>query len=284
MRYMINIGAAGPGRDPRTMAELAALAEASGWDGLLLEDYIVYQGQLGTPTYDPWIVLAAMALATTHVRLGTLVTPLPRRRPWKLASEAVTLDHLSGGRLILGVGAGDGREPSFAAVGEPTEPRVLAERLDEGLEILAGLWSGEPVSFQGKHYHISGLRLSPTPVQQPRIPLWVGGDWLVRGVRRRLARWDGCCVYKGSPGTEEYRPMTADDVRDILSLVERERGTAAGFEVCIGGLEGCPDAEREREYIWSLAEAGATWWNEWVPPGDLAWTREAISRGPLRID
>ena len=284
MRYMINIGAAGPDRDPRTMAELAALAEASGWDGLLLEDYIVYQSQLGTPTYDPWIVLAAMALATTHVRLGTLVTPLPRRRPWKLASEAVTLDHLSGGRLILGVGAGDGREPSFRAVGEPTEPRVLAERLDEGLEILAGLWSGEPVSFQGKHYHISGLRLSPTPVQQPRIPLWVGGDWLVRGVRRRLARWDGCCVYKGSPGTEEYRPMTADDVRDILSLVERERGTTAAFDVCIGGLEGCPDAEREREYIRSLAEAGATWWNEWVQPGDLVRTREAISRGPLRID
>jgi alkanesulfonate monooxygenase SsuD/methylene tetrahydromethanopterin reductase-like flavin-dependent oxidoreductase (luciferase family) len=284
VRYMVNIGAAGPGRDPRTMAELAALAEASGWDGLLLEDYIIYQGQLGTPTYDPWIVLAAMALATTHVRLGTLVTPLPRRRPWKLASEAVTLDHLSGGRLILGVGAGDGREPSFRAVGEPTEPRVLAERLDEGLEILAGLWSGEPLSCQGKHYHVAGLRLSPTPVQQPRIPLWVGGNWLARGVRRRLARWDGCCVYKGSPGTEEYRPMIADDVRAILSLVERARGTAAGFEVCIGGFERRPDAEREREYIRSLAEAGATWWNEWVPPGDLARTREAISRGPLRID
>jgi alkanesulfonate monooxygenase SsuD/methylene tetrahydromethanopterin reductase-like flavin-dependent oxidoreductase (luciferase family) len=284
VRYMVNIGAAGPGRDPRTLAELAVLAEASGWDGLLLEDYIVYQGQLGTPTYDPWIVLAAMALPTTHVRLGTLVTPLPRRRPWKLASEAVTLDHLSGGRLILGVGAGDGREPSFGAVGEPTEPRVLAERLDEGLEILAGLWSGESVSFQGKHYHVAGLKLSPAPVQQPRIPLWVGGNWLSRGVRRRLVRWDGCCVYKGSPGTEEYRPMTADDVRAILSLIERERGTAAGFEVCIGGFARRPDAEREREYIRSLAEAGATWWNEWVPPGDLARTREAIIRGPLRID
>ena len=98
MRYLINIGAAGPGRDPRTLAELAALAEACGWDGMTLEDYLVYQGNLGTPTFDAWVVLAAMAMATTRITLGTLVTPLPRRRPWQLASEAVTLDHLCGGR------------------------------------------------------------------------------------------------------------------------------------------------------------------------------------------
>jgi len=122
VRYFINIGAAGPGRDPRTMAALAALAEASGWDGVLLEDYLVYQNQVGTPTYDPWVTLAAMAVATTRILLGTLVTPLPRRRPWKLASEAVTLDHLSGGRVILGVGAGDAHDPSFAAAGEPSSP------------------------------------------------------------------------------------------------------------------------------------------------------------------
>jgi len=280
---MINIGAAGPGRDPPTMAELAALAEASGWDGISLEDYLVYQGRLGTPTYDPWVALAAMALSTTRIQLGTLVTPLPRRRPWKLASEAVTLDWLSRGRLILGVGAGDGHEPSFAAVGEPTEPRILAERLDEGVEILAGLWSGEPFSYHGKHYHVDGLRLAPTPVQQPRIPLWVGGNWLVPGVRRRLARWDGCCVYRGTPGTAAYGPMTVDDVRGILSLVQRERGTVEGFAVCIGGVGRGSDWERERASIRSLAEAGATWWNEWVPPGDLERTREAISRGPLRI-
>src|SRR6266540_3416338 len=201
-----SVAAHGPCRDPRTMAKLAAQAETAGWDGILLEDYLVYQGQLGTPTYDPWVVLAAMAMATTRVRLGTLVTPVPRRRPWKLASEAVALDYLSEGRLILGVGAGDSREPSFTAVGEPAEPRVLAERLDEGLAILAGLWSGETVSYQWQHYHIDGLRLSPTPLQQPRIPIWVGGDWLVKGVRRRLTHWDGCCVYKGTPGTEAYRP------------------------------------------------------------------------------
>jgi hypothetical protein len=284
VRYMVNIGAAGPGRDPRTMAKLAAQAETAGWDGILLEDYLVYQGQLGTPTYDPWVVLAAMAMATTRVRLGTLVTPVPRRRPWKLASEAVTLDYLSEGRLILGVGAGDSREPSFTAVGEPTEPRVLAERLDEGLAILAGLWSSETVSYQGQHYHIDGLRLSPSPLQQPRIPIWVGGDWLVKGVQRRLTRWDGCCVYKGTPGTETDRPLTPDDVRAIVSLVEQERGTAEGFAVCVGGRERWTDWDQERDHIRSLATAGATWWNEWVPLADPEQTWAAISRGPLRID
>jgi len=283
VRYMVNIGAAGPGRDPRTMAKLAAQAETAGWDGILLEDYLVYQGQLGTPTYDPWVVLAAMAMATTRVRLGTLVTPVPRRRPWKLASEAVTLDYLSEGRLILGVGAGDSREPSFTAVGEPTEPRVLAERLDEGLAILAGLWSGETVSYQGQHYHIAGLRLSPSPLQQPRIPIWVGGNWLVKGVRR-LTRWDGCCVYKGTPGTEMDRPLTPDDVRAIVSLVEQECGTAEGFAVCVGGRERSTDWDQERDHIRSLATAGATCWNEWVPLADPEQTWAAISRGPLRID
>lgn len=284
MRYMINIGAAGPGRDPRTMAELAALAENSGWDALLLEDYISYPSDQVVATYDPWVCLAAMAVATTRLRLGTLVTPISRRRPWKLASEAVTLDHLSGGRVILSVGAGDGREPSFTATAEPTDPHVLAERLDEGVALLAALWRGEAVSFQGTHYQVDGLRLWPPPVQQPRIPLWVGGNWFVAGVRRRLVRWDGCCVYRGTPGTASHQPMTADDVHALVAWIAQERGTLEGFDVCIGGFERGPDTERERAYVRSVAEVGATWCQEWVPLGELERTREAISRGPLRID
>jgi alkanesulfonate monooxygenase SsuD/methylene tetrahydromethanopterin reductase-like flavin-dependent oxidoreductase (luciferase family) len=124
------------------MAQLAQLAEEAGWDGIHLEDYIVYQGQADTPTYDPWVTLAAMAVATQRVRLGTSVTPVPRRRPWKLASEAVTLDHLSGGRLILGVGSGDLQDPGFGAVSEPTEAKARAGRLDEALAIIDALWRG----------------------------------------------------------------------------------------------------------------------------------------------
>src|SRR6266851_2484101 len=143
MLYGISIAPAGPGGDPSAMAELAAEAEGAGWDGIFLEDYIVYQGQVGTDTYDPWVTMAAMAVATRRVRLGTSVTPLPRRRPWKLASEALTLDHLSQGRVILGVGAGDDNDPGFSATAEPSPPVIRAQLLDEGLEIVTRLWTGK---------------------------------------------------------------------------------------------------------------------------------------------
>jgi alkanesulfonate monooxygenase SsuD/methylene tetrahydromethanopterin reductase-like flavin-dependent oxidoreductase (luciferase family) len=208
-----------------------------------------------------------MAMAATRIRLGTTVTPVPRRRPWKLASEALTLDHLSGGRLVLGVSAGELSDPGFTGTGEPTSATTRAELLDEGLEIIAGLWSGKPVSHRGKHYRVEGLRLSPQPIQKPRIPIWVGGDWRAAVVRRRVARWDGSCA---------HNVVSADDVRAIRTLVERERGSAEGFDVKVGGI-------RDPEHMRALAEAGATWWNDWMPPGDPGATRRAIEQGPLRV-
>lgn len=203
------------------------LAELSGWHGFFLEDYLVYQGRMDTPTYDPWVCLAAMASKTSRIRLGTTVTPVSRRRPWKLAAEAVSVDHISGGRLVLGVGSGDPVGPEFSRVGEPADQRVLAERLDEGLAILAGLWRGQPVHHDGAHYRVDGIRLAATAVQKPRIPIWVGGDMLVPAVRRRIAGWDGCCAYKG-PVDEDHPPITPEDVRNILALVEQQRGTKEG--------------------------------------------------------
>jgi alkanesulfonate monooxygenase SsuD/methylene tetrahydromethanopterin reductase-like flavin-dependent oxidoreductase (luciferase family) len=276
MQYGISISPAGPGGDPASMAELAAEAEQAGWDGLFLEDYIVYQGWAGTPTYDPWVTMAAMAVATRRVRLGTSVTPVPRRRPWKLASEAVTLDHLSHGRLILGVGAGDVNDAGFAATGEAAPIGTRAQQLDEGLEILTRLWTGEPVTFHGRHFHVENLRMSPVPVQQPRIPVWTGGDWELRGVQRRVTRWDGCCVYKGSP-EKDWQDMTPADVSDIVAAVGRP-----GFDIAVGGRDRAEDTDREREHIRALAKAGATWWVEWVEPGDRQRTIDAVRRGPLR--
>jgi alkanesulfonate monooxygenase SsuD/methylene tetrahydromethanopterin reductase-like flavin-dependent oxidoreductase (luciferase family) len=268
MRYAVTIGAAGESRDPRTMAQLAALAEESGWDGLFLEDYLVSRGDPATPTYDPWVVLAAMAMTTTHIRLGTNVTPLPRRRPWKLASETVTLDHLSRGRLILGVGLGNLADPGFGAVGECTDRRAQAELLDEGLAVLAGLWSGQELTYEGKHHRVRGLRLAATPVQRPRIPVWVGGSWKVEGVRRRVVRWDGCQL---------LNVTSPDDVRAVLRLVEQARGSSAGFDI------GVPRQQGIRQLV-ALAEAGATWSNDWIPLTDLDSTRRALRRGPLRVD
>ena len=133
MRYGLEISAAGACGDARTLADLAQLAEESGWDGVFLEDYIIHYDPTYVRTYDPWVALAAMALRTERIRLGTTVTPIARRRPWKLARELITLDHLSGGRMILGVGLGDGAEQSFTHFGEVTDPKRRAEMLDEGL-------------------------------------------------------------------------------------------------------------------------------------------------------
>jgi alkanesulfonate monooxygenase SsuD/methylene tetrahydromethanopterin reductase-like flavin-dependent oxidoreductase (luciferase family) len=278
MHYGISIAPVGPGGDPASMAELATAAEQAGWDGIFPEDYIVYQGWDGTATYDPWVTLAAMAVATTRVRLGTSVTPLPRRRPWKLASEAVSIDHLSGGRFILGVGSGDVHDPGFAATGEPVPQAVRAQLLDEGLEIMTGLWTGEPVTFHGRHFHVEGLRMLPRPVQQPRIPIWVGGQWSLRKVRDRVTRWDGSCAYKGPPD-EEWQDMTPADVRDIRAAAGRP-----GFDIAVGGSERGADWDRDREHIRAVAKAGATWWIEWVRPGDRQRTIDAVRRGPLRVD
>jgi alkanesulfonate monooxygenase SsuD/methylene tetrahydromethanopterin reductase-like flavin-dependent oxidoreductase (luciferase family) len=183
VKFSVTLGTGGDGRDPAALADLAALAESAGWDAFLLEDYLCYRD---LPTYDPWVCLAAIATATTRIRLGTTVTPPPRRQPWDLAAQAVAIDHLSGGRLILGVGSGATDDPGFTATGTPMSAPERAARLDEGLEILTSLWTGTPADHHGRYYHLNGLRLPATPVQQPQIPIWIGGDLRHPGVRRRL--------------------------------------------------------------------------------------------------
>ncbi|ADB34861.1 Luciferase-like monooxygenase [Kribbella flavida DSM 17836] len=264
MKFSVTFGAVGAGRDPRGLAELARVAEQCGWDGMFLEDYLIYQGDASAAAYDPWVCLAAMACATSRIHLGTTVTPLPRRRPWKVAAEAVALDHLSGGRMILGVGIGDPTDPFLADVGEATDPRVLAEMLDEALEVIDALWTGEPVHHSGRHYQLDGVRLAARPVQRPRIPVWVGGNMLVPAVRRRILRWDGSCAYKGP--TTASLPITPEDV----AALRAERGDAA-FALKVSG--GDPAA---------FAAAGATWWGRWVPPGPFEDALAVVRGGPPR--
>jgi hypothetical protein len=255
VKFSVTVGAVGVGRDPRGLAELARVVEGSGWDGLFLEDYLVYQGDTTQPTYDPWICLAGMAMATERIRIGTTVTPLPRRRPWKVAAEAVALDHLSGGRMILGVGIGDPGDPFL----ENHSPRVLAEMLDEGLTIIDQLWTGQPVSFSGKHYTLTDAQLTARPVQRPRIPIWVGGNFLVPAVRRRILRWDGSCAYKG--GTDAPQQITPGDVRELLAQ--------RSLDVKVSG--GDPAA---------FAAAGAAWWGRWIAPMPVDETLAIVRQGP----
>jgi alkanesulfonate monooxygenase SsuD/methylene tetrahydromethanopterin reductase-like flavin-dependent oxidoreductase (luciferase family) len=284
MKYGLTLPIGGICSDPRLLAEFAHLAEQSGWDGVFLEDYIVYQGQAGTPTCDPWIALAAMALATKHVRLGTTVTPLSRRRPWKLARETVTLDHLSGGRLVLGVGLGDPSDHTFAQFGEETDPHKRAALLDEGLAVLTQIWSGEPVCFHGQAYHVEGPALLPKPVQAPRIPIWVGGAWPNKGPVARAARWDGACLYKLPNGDNGDGVLDAAEVRALKAAVQDGRAEGTPFDIVTGGVPRGKDWEADRQRIRALGEAGATWWVEWIPPASKGEMLAAVSRAPLWAD
>ena len=165
-----------------TVVALARAAEAAGWDGFFLWDHLLPDADAyGEPVADPWIALAAIASATTRIRLGALVTPLPRRRPWKLARETATLDQLSQGRLVVGAGIGGDWWREYSAVGEPADARQHGTMLDEGLAVLTGLWSGQSFSYRGAHYTVDAARFLPPPAQVPRPPIW--------GTPRSLASW-----------------------------------------------------------------------------------------------
>ena len=279
MRYGLALPNGGP--DLGALADLAAVAESSGWDGVFIEDYVVYHGQWHVPTYDPGVLLAAMSSRTKRVRLGTMVTSLTRRRPWRVAQEAATIDQLSAGRLILGVGAGDPADPTYERLGEETDPRRRAHMFDEAVEIIAAAWNGQPFSYSGRFFQIRDVAMSLRPVQRPRVPIWIAGRWPGRGPARRMLRWDGCCPHKGDPG-EPWQDLTPDDISAIRAAADA-RPAGGSLEIVIGARRRRPDWDAERAHIASIARVGAAWWIEWVPVDDIAKMRAAVEAGPLRV-
>ena len=191
MRFAVDVPNFGDFADPRLFADLARRTEEAGWDGLFVWDHVTHSKQARRQIADPWVLLTAAALATQRIRLGPMITPVPRRRVSKLAREVTTLDRLTGGRMILGVGLGAPVPDEYGTFGEPTDLRLLAAHLDEGLEALNLLWSGEPVTFRGEHVVVDDVAFLPTPVQRPRVPIWVAGIWPAKAPMRRAARWDG---------------------------------------------------------------------------------------------
>ena len=236
----------------RGLAELAAEAEDSGWDGFFIFDHILYSNNENVPVVDPWVALAAIAMKTEQVRIGALVTPIPRRHPWKLARETVSIDHLSGGRLILGVGLGDPADVEFESFGKSSEGRVRAAKLDEGLQVLVGLWSGEPFTYQGEYYTVKNARFLPRSLQSPRIPIWVAGRWPHRAPFLRAARWDGVFPLGLSRGSK----LNANELRNIVTFIKKHREGNSSYDVvATSGAEG-----RDDEALSAYAAAGVTWW------------------------
>jgi len=276
----MKFGVTFPDMDPRTLAELARDAEDAGWDGVFVWD-LAYG-------WDAWISLAAVALRTERIRFGTMLTPLSRRRPWKVASELVTLDHLSHGRAILPVGLGaagpDHPNSQFNTIGEETDRRVRARLLDESLDILDGLWRGEPFSHDGERYHLRDVTFAPVPVQRPRVPIWVVGAWPRMKSLRRALRCDGILPIKMPPG-EGQTPMAPEDIRELAAFVVANRTLPTPFDIVLEGETPGEDPPGARAIVAPMAEAGATWWleNVWATPetrGGVEGMRERVRQGP----
>jgi hypothetical protein len=236
------------------------------------------------PACDPWIALGLIAANTSRVTIGTMITPLSRRRPWVVAQETVTLDHLSHGRLVLPVGLGALDDGAFSKVNEETDRVVRAKRLDESLEILEGVWRGEPFTFEGEHFRVQDLHMLPPSVQKPRIPVWVVALWPRRKSLARALRWDGIIPSVERSDGSRHDP-TPDEVRAIRHDIEGR--VPPGYELVVeidtSGKERGEAAALAAEY----ADAGTTWWQEPVwqlmyqHPGDIAPLRAAIAAGPL---
>ncbi len=270
-----------PTGGPREVADLAREVEEAGWDGAFYWDGIAI-GEMDT--YDPWVVMAAMAMSTGRVRIGAVLTPPARRRPWKLARETMTLDHLSGGRLVLPVGLGATDDGGFWKVGEPTDRKTRAGRLDEALEILTGLWSGEPFSYEGAHYRFEEMVFRPPTIQRPRVPIWVVGAWPSERSMGRALRYDG--VLAASVGGDAGSPgVTPETIREIRGYV-REHGRGEDYDIVWEGQTPGEDPEMAASIVRSYAEAGATWWIEspWTPPNAPEDLSRRIRQGPPRID
>ncbi len=268
MRHAVYVPPFATFGDVNLLVDLACEAEQAGWDGFFLWDHLLYQDDV--PFVDAWIALTAIAAATERIRLGPLITPLPRRRPWKVAREAVTLDHLSGGRLVLGVGLGIDFWREFRGFsGEAADDPERAALLDDGIEIITRLWSGEPTTYAGTRLRVDGVRFLPKPLQEPRIPIWSAVLWPPRpSPVRRAARCDGVVPFRPDG------PLKPDNVRELRAAIERERASEESFDVCLHGPPGQAGA---------FAAAGVTWFMmSFYPEEPLRDVRAVIERGPQR--
>jgi hypothetical protein len=261
VQFWINIPNFGDFADARTVATVASAAEAAGWDALFVWDHVVHDKlrRQGQPFGDPWMLLTAAALVTSRIRLGPMVTPVARRRPEQLARQVATLDALSRGRVIFGAGLGGPIDDEFASFGDTTDPVVLAERLDEGLDLLSRYWTGEQVDHDGRHYRVRQTTLLPATVQRPRPPVWIAGYWPHRRPMRRAARWDGAVPLFLSARHGEAPPP--DEVRELAGYIAEQRGDRAAepFDIVVGGVS---DPATAADLLGPLQEAGATWWDE----------------------
>lgn len=280
----MNFGFIIPSGTAKEIVELASVAEDTGWDGVFYYDDIYTDSK--TEMSSAWPVMAAIAATTKRIKFGSLLTAVGRRRPWEVARESVTVDHLSNGRLILPAGLGWAGDGAYTKAGMPSDRKVRAEMLDEGLEILDGLWSGKPFRYEGKYNQLKTMTFIPRPVQRPRIPIWVVGAWPRPKSMRRVLKYDGLIpVIKKADGVHDDVPP--EKIQEMKEFVERNRVVRgrmrSEFDIIIGGET--PTNERKaKEIVAPYAESGATWWTETMwGVKRMSDVRNRIRAGPPRL-
>lgn len=267
------------GGDARQAAEYAYEAEKAGWDGFFVPD--------APYGFDPWVTLTACAMRTEGIKLGTMLTPVSRRRPWKLASELLTLDLLSGGRVILGVGLG-AVDTGFAEFGEETDRKARAERVEETLDIVQKLFQNQPFSYTGKHYQLKPMRFYPQLPDgyQPHVTVWMVGAWKREKSMRRALRYDGLLpnVIGEEGASGAYSPET---VREMKAYIDQHRASDKPYDIVVERTTPGDDPEQAAAIVRPYAEAGATWYLEgmWdVKDNALAGLLRRIQQGPPRVE
>jgi alkanesulfonate monooxygenase SsuD/methylene tetrahydromethanopterin reductase-like flavin-dependent oxidoreductase (luciferase family) len=265
------------------LTDLARVAEGAGWDGVFVWDTLLFDDKAMPPVIDPWITLASIATATSRVTFGPMVAQIARRHPWDVARQIVALDRLSNGRLVLGAGLGFAAEADFSDFGLSADRRIRAEQLDEALEIIHGLCSGQSFRFDGKHYSIKEVIFRPVPVNR-RIPVWIAGYWPRRRPMRRAARWDGAFP-TDTEATEDgfvIKEMSTDTIRGIRRYISNYQTSDEPFDFVISHRlpEDLGDAAVQ---LASFEDAGVTWilrdWLPWKSSPELV--RRELEAGPL---
>jgi alkanesulfonate monooxygenase SsuD/methylene tetrahydromethanopterin reductase-like flavin-dependent oxidoreductase (luciferase family) len=266
VRYAVSVPNVGAFADGNLLVDFASTAEEAGWDGFFLWDRLLHQA--GWDVIDPWVAMGAIARVTVSVRIGIMVVPLARQHPGEVAKRTATLDRMTGGRMTLGVGLGSlGLE--FEAFGQTSDPAARGARLDEALDIVAGLMSGEPISHVGPNYTVRSPAMLPVSLQEPRVPIWIAGRWPHRAPFRRAAAWDG--VIPSHVGFQRGSTMPPSDLGDIVDFVRRARADGRPFDVAIGGMTPGSD-------VHAYESVGATWWVE-----TLGWWRGSPKQNMTRL-
>ena len=267
MRFGLSFPNFGEFAEPDAIVLLATAAEDAGWDGFFVWDHIVVMDAM--PVGDPWVMLGAVAQATNRIAIGPMVVALPRHRPWVVARQSVSLDRLSGGRFVLGVGIGFPPDAEFGTFGESEDARIRADMLDEGLEIIRGVWSGEPFTHSGAHYTVKQTRFSPGPLGS--IPIWIAAMLPNRRPLRRAANNEGVFPIRTDMGE-----LTLEDIRTTRDYVAQHRSSDKPFDLIFGGPPTSPTRIQQLEHI------GVTWYIGGPSPESepfedtLAW----VKKGP----